>query len=94
LGKRHGGGAVPFLGGAVRVLRAWLDAADIDSGPVLRAVNKGGRAGGGALSAGKVPGILKRLAGCAGLDASGGSDHFCRVSYTILPYCHITIWRW
>jgi hypothetical protein len=86
LGKRHGGGAVPFLGGAVRVLRAWLDAADIDSGPVLRAVNKGGRAGGGALSAGKVPGILKRLAGCAGLDASGVSDHFCRVSYTILPY--------
>ena len=77
---------MPFLGGAVRVLRAWLDAADIDSGPVLRAVNKGGRAGGGALSAGKVPGILKRLAGCAGLDASGGSDHFCRVSYTILPY--------
>ena len=46
----------------VEALQAWLGAADITSGPVFRAVARGGRVSTTALSADAVPRIVKKFA--------------------------------
>jgi integrase len=62
----------------VKHLRRWLDVAGITEGPVFRAVNKGGKAG-GPLTGSDVPRILKRLAERVGLDPAGISGHSARI---------------
>jgi integrase len=65
----EGQGAVaPITPDALRHLQAWLDAAGIETGPLFRAVLKGGRVG-GALDAGDVGRIYKQMARRAGLSA-------------------------
>jgi integrase len=66
---------------AMHHLRAWLDAAGIEAGPMFRAVRKGGRIG-AALDAGDVARVFKRLAMRAGLTAEEAariSGHSTRV---------------
>jgi len=54
-----------------KALRAWLDAAGIESGPVFRPINK----------AGTVANIVKAYAGRAGFDASTYSGHSLRAGF-------------
>jgi site-specific recombinase XerD len=61
----------------VRALRAWLDAAGIDEGPLFRAVNRHGGVG-ARLAAAEVARVVKRAAERAGLDASRYSGHSLR----------------
>lgn len=72
-----GEGAVQYLGpDASAALRRYLDDAGIVAGWVFRSLRKGGRVTDRALAAGEVPGILRRLAGRAGL----ATDRVRRVS--------------
>lgn len=61
----------------VRTARAWLDAAQITSGPVLRAVDRHGNVG-EPLAAAEVARIVKRVAERAGLDPAAYSGHSLR----------------
>jgi integrase len=62
----------------VRSLRAWLDAAAIEAGPLFRWVNRHGKMQPGRLSGTAVALIVKRHASAAGLDASKYSGHSLR----------------
>jgi len=62
----------------VKALAAWLDHAHIDSGPLFRFVNKGGRIGTAALSAQTVAALVKEYASKTGLDAAKYSGHSLR----------------
>lgn len=64
----------------VRALRAWLDAAGINTGPIFRGVAKGGKTvRTGRLDPGSVARIIKRAAARAGLlDADDFSGHSLR----------------
>lgn len=53
---------------AMRHVRAWIDAAGIEAGPLFRGVLKGGRVA-GALDAGDVARVFKAMAAKAGLTA-------------------------
>jgi integrase len=59
-------------------LQRWLTAAGTDEGPLFRSIKKGGRVL-GALGAGDVPWILKKMADRAGVDATRINGHSCRV---------------
>jgi integrase len=61
----------------VRALRAWLDAAAIESGPLLRSVTRHGKMQ-GRLSGYAVALIVKRHAGAAGLEMAAYSGHSLR----------------
>lgn len=65
----------------VRLLRAWLDAAGINEGAVLRAVDRHGRIGAGRLSGQAVAEIIKRAARRAGLDPAHLSGHSLRAGF-------------
>lgn len=65
----------------VRTLRAWLDAAKIDAGPVFRAVDKSGRASAARLSDRAVALVVKGAATRAGLDASTVAGHSLRAGF-------------
>ncbi len=62
----------------VRTLRAWLDAARIEAGPVFRAVDKAGHVAAERLSDRSVALIVKSAAGRAGLDAAAYAGHSLR----------------
>jgi integrase len=62
----------------VRVLRAWLEAAGIVTGPLFRSVNRHGKVGAVRLSDRAVALAVKRAAESAGLDASTFSGHSLR----------------
>ncbi|HXA66095.1 MAG TPA: site-specific integrase [Bryobacteraceae bacterium] len=62
----------------VRALRAWLDAAEISSGPVFRAVDRHGRLSAARLCDRAVALIVKRAAELVGLDASIFAGHSLR----------------
>jgi integrase len=75
------GEVAPVTPDAMRHLRAWINAAGTDTGPLFRGVLKGGRVA-GALDAGDVARIFKAMAGKAGLtaeDAARISGHSTRV---------------
>lgn len=77
-GKRK---AIPFVGGefcAATALKAWTEAAGIDSGPVFRAMDRHGYPRKTALSAQSVALIVKAAASKAGLDSSQFSGHSLR----------------
>jgi site-specific recombinase XerD len=80
-GQEGRGDVAAITADAMHHLRAWLDGAGIESGPVFRAVRKGGRIG-KALEAGDVARIFKALAIRAGVpiaEASRISGHSTRV---------------
>lgn len=62
----------------VRALQAWLEEADITSGPVFRAVNRHGQVQPGRLSDRTVARVVKRTAEAAGLDPDRYSGHSLR----------------
>jgi integrase len=62
----------------VRALRAWLNAADIDSGPLFRSVSRHGHAGKSRLSDKAVVFIVKRAVELAGYDPNQFSGHSLR----------------
>jgi len=76
---------VPFAGHPdvcpVRVLRAWLDAAKIESGPVFRAVTRTGRLSDGALDDRAVARLVKRAVARVGLDPSRVAGHSLRSGF-------------
>ena len=74
---------VPAMGGElcpVAALKAWMDAADIASGPVFRRVDKWGHVH-GRLSAQSVALVVKATAEAAGLDWRSVSGHSLRHSF-------------
>jgi site-specific recombinase XerD len=77
---QEGEGSVGYLGvDAAAAVRAWLDVAGVEAGPVFRAVRRTGRVG-GALGAGEVARVFRKLARRAGLEAADDvAGHSCRV---------------
>jgi len=65
----------------VKALRAWLDAAGIETGPVFRSINKAGAVAGGRLTDRSVANIVKAYAKRAGFDASVFSGHSLRSGF-------------
>jgi len=75
------GEVAPITPDAMRHVQAWLNAAEIEDGPLFRAVLKGGRVG-DALDAGDVARIFKAMTRRAGLtaeDTAQISGHSTRV---------------
>jgi site-specific recombinase XerD len=64
-----------------RALREWLDAAGIETGPIFRAINKGGTVATDRLTDRSVANIVKVYAGRAGFDASTFSGHSLRSGF-------------
>jgi site-specific recombinase XerD len=62
----------------IRAVRAWRDAAGITTGPLFRAVTRGGRVAGHQLSDRSVARIVQRAAARAGLDPSRYAGHSLR----------------
>lgn len=60
----------PVVGRAAAALAAWLEAAQIASGPIFRSVRRGGHSLGPGLTPQSVTDIVKRRAQMAGLDPS------------------------
>lgn len=65
----------------VQALDAWLSAAEIRTGPVFRAVAKGGRVGTVAISAHSVAQVVKDRAAAASLDPELFSGHSLRAGF-------------
>ena len=70
----------------VRNLRAWLDFAEISTGPVFRSVNRHGHVLPGPLTGKAVGLILKRIASAHGLDARAFSGHSLRAGFITDQY--------
>ena len=64
-----------------KALRDWLDAADIEAGPIFRPIDKGGRVKGSRLTDRSVANIVKAYAGRAGFDPSAFSGHSLRAGF-------------
>lgn len=62
----------------IRALRAWLDAASIENGPLSRSVDRHGRVSTRRLYPGSIARIVKTAARRAGLDARNISGHSLR----------------
>ena len=62
----------------VAALEAWLDAARISTGPLLREVDRGGRVGNGRLSDRSVARIVKGAAARVGIDPGSVAGHSLR----------------
>lgn len=62
----------------VRAVRAWLDAAKVDGGPILRSVNKHGSVSATRLTCRSVALIVKRHVEAVGLDPAAYSGHSLR----------------
>lgn len=65
----------------VRSYRAWITAAQIQSGPVFRSVNRHGHISGKQMNPGSVARLIKRVAEAAGLDASQYAGHSLRAGF-------------
>jgi site-specific recombinase XerD len=65
----------------VKALRAWLDAAGIESGPLFRPIDKAGTVRAPRLTCRSVANIVKAYAGRAGFDASTFSGHSLRSGF-------------
>jgi integrase len=76
---------VPFAGDPtacpVRALRAWLDAAKIETGPIFRAVTRAGAISERALDSRAVARLVKRAAARAGFDATVRAGHSLRSGF-------------
>jgi site-specific recombinase XerD len=65
----------------VKALRAWLDAAGIEAGPIFRPIDRHGNLLPSRLTAQSVANIVKAYAGRAGFDASTFSGHSLRAGF-------------
>jgi site-specific recombinase XerD len=65
----------------VKALRAWLDAASIEAGPLFRPINKAGTVAATRLTCRSVANFVKAYAGRAGFDASTFSGHSLRSGF-------------
>src|ERR1700747_993241 len=65
----------------VKALRAWLNAADIEAGPIFRPIDKGGTVRDSRLTDRSVANIVKAYAKRAGFDASMFSGHSLRAGF-------------
>jgi hypothetical protein len=65
----------------VKELRAWLDAAGIEAGPIFRPIDKAGTVQPSPLTCRSVANLVKAYAGLAGLDASAYSGHSLRSGF-------------
>ena len=65
----------------VAALRAWLDVAGVDAGPVFRSVDRWGRIGREALGARAVADVVKRAARRVGLDPRELAGHSLRSGF-------------
>jgi site-specific recombinase XerD len=65
----------------VKALRAWLEAAAIDAGPIFRPIAKGGTVQTSRLTCRSVANLVKAYAARAGLDASTYSGHSLRSGF-------------
>src|SRR6266702_6710077 len=65
----------------VKALRAWLDAAGIEAGPIFRPVDKGGTVRCSRLTCRSVANIVKAYAARAGFDAGTFSGHSLRSGF-------------
>lgn len=63
---------------AVRALRAWLDAAGIEAGPVFRSVSRWGKVSDDAMTPFAVAGVVKAAAERVGLDPADFAGHSLR----------------
>ncbi len=73
----------------VRAIKAWLDAADIDDGPIFRRINKWGAVERDRLTDGSVARILKKRGKIAGLPAAQlerTSGHSLRAGFITTAY--------
>lgn len=64
-----------------RAIDAWLDATEIESGPLLRSIDRHGNVGEGRLSSQSITAIIRSAATGAGLDASRYSGHSLRAGF-------------
>lgn len=85
---QQGAGCILYLSdGAARCVEDWIVRSEIyqdgSSAPLIRKVNRGGRAGRRALHPNSVSRVLKRLAELAGIDAARVSGHSCRIGMAI-----------
>jgi len=71
-----------------RVLREWLDAAGIETGPIFRPINKAGTVAAERLTDRSVANIIKAYAGRAGFDASTFSGHSLRSGFLTSAAAH------
>jgi integrase len=82
---RGGNKAIPYASRPslcpVRALEAWLGAAGIASGPIFRAVDRGGRVHTSALSDRSVARIVQRVAAAAGRDPATVAGHSLRAGF-------------
>ena len=62
----------------VRAVRAWLDAAELVSGPLWRPIDRHGNIGPAALTSHAVARLIKRCAAAAGLEPADFSGHSLR----------------
>src|SRR6202042_2991166 len=65
----------------VRALRAWLDAAGIEAGPIFRGVDRHGRVSSERITDRTVARIVQRCALAAGLDPSRFAGHSLRAGF-------------
>jgi site-specific recombinase XerD len=79
------GATIAIVGGSiacpVKAVRAWLDASDITTGPLFRAVAKAGRISSARLSDRTVANVVKAGAGRVGLNARDFSGHSLRSGF-------------
>jgi site-specific recombinase XerD len=79
------GATIAIVGGSiacpVKAVRAWLQASGITTGPLFRAVTKGGRISGARLSDRSVANVVKAGAGRVGLNARDFSGHSLRSGF-------------
>ena len=77
--------ALPFSGFPalcpVRVLKAWLEAANIEAGPLFRSVTRHGHIEATALTGRSLSRIVKRAGAAAGLEGSDFSGHSLRAGF-------------
>ena len=62
----------------VRAVKAWIEAAGLESGPLFRSINRHGQLGSEALTGHSIGRIVKRAARAAGIDAEAVSGHSLR----------------
>ena len=78
----------------VEAVQTWLAAAEISSGPVFRAVTRGGRVSGGALADDSAARIVKRYARRVGLDPASYAGHSLRSGFlTSAAETGASIWK-
>jgi site-specific recombinase XerD len=65
----------------VKALRAWLDAARIEAGPLFRPINKAGAVASSRLTCRSVADLVKAYAARAGFDAGTFSGHSLRAGF-------------